>query len=396
MTFHRRGLAVVCVVGMALVSPPAWQADVAARQTAGATSSAGLVDAVLRAQLLDYLQQIRATNDLPGVTVAVGVGGHIVFSEGVGYAELDNHTPATGRPVLNAGSVSKVLAVVAVMQLAAQGKVNLDAEIQTYLPYYPKKEWPITVREILTHTSGTRHYNGTEFGEQDLLEKKHYDTFEEATRLWRDDPLLFKPGTMWYYSSHAMNLQQGIVEAASGTGFEAYMRRHVFDPAGMLATQFDVPWRVVVNRGRGYVRDRGGEFRNPPYADVSYKYAGGGMLTTSEDLVRLGMALNAGVLLAADTVKLMYTPQLAPDIEEYVPGGAPRPLNHKQALVWWIRTDAHGREYVSHTGTVKGTRSFVMNYVNAGVVVALQANTLPFDPVPVGEAIAARFLPPGY
>lgn len=359
-----------------------WTAPLAARQ------------AELRSQQLrDYMEQVRTAHDLAGLTVAVGVRGQIVFSGGVGFAELDNRTPATGATVLNAGSVSKVMAVVALMQLVEQGKVDLDADIQTYLPYYPRKQWPITIRQILTHTSGTRHYNGTEFGEYGLLEMRHYETFEEATRLWRDDPLLFQPGTMWFYSSHAMNLQHGIIEAASGMSFEDYMRRYVFEPAGMLASQFDVPSRVVINRGRGYVRGEDGRFRNSRYADVSYKYAGGGMLTTAEDLVRLGQAVNAGRLLQPETIHEMYSPQIAETVPQFVRNGQPRPLRHRQALAWWIRTDPLGREYISHTGTVSGTRSFIMNYPEVDVVVALQANSLPFDPVPVGEAIAQLFLP---
>ena len=112
--------------------------------------------------LLDYMEQIRNDNDLPGLSVAVAVDGEIVFSEGVGYAELDNRTPTTGRTVHNVGSVSKVLAVVGLMQLVEQGKVDLDATLQTYMPWYPEREFPITVRHILTHTSGIRHYDGVD------------------------------------------------------------------------------------------------------------------------------------------------------------------------------------------------------------------------------------------
>ena len=166
--------------------------------------------------LLDYMEQIRNDNDLPGLSVAVAVDGEIVFSEGVGHAELDNRTPATGRTVHNVGSVSKVLAVVGLMQLVEQGKVDLDATLQTYMPWYPERAFPITVRHILTHTSGIRHYDGVEFGPHDLLRLRHYDTFEEATELWRDDPLAYDTDSGWMYSSHAHNLQHGIVEAASG------------------------------------------------------------------------------------------------------------------------------------------------------------------------------------
>jgi len=354
-----------------------------------------LAQAVSREQLLDYMEQIRDDNGLPGLTVAVAVDGEIVFSEGVGFAELDNRTPATGRTVHNVGSVSKVLAVVGLMQLVEQGKVDLDATIQTYMPWYPEKEHPISVREILTHTSGTRHYNGTEFGPDGLLALKHYDSFEEATRLWRDDPLLFEPGTAWYYSSHAQNLQQGVVEAASGMGFEEYLRRFVWEPAGMMATQFDVPSRIVQNRGHGYVRDRQGRLINAPWEDPSYKYAGGGILSNAEDLVRFALAINDGTLLEPETVAEMWRPQLDPSVMQFVPRGEPRPLGHEQALAWWIRTDQAGRRYASHTGTVKGTRSFVADWADYRVVVALQTNALPFDSAKYGEAIAQMFLPPG-
>ncbi|MEO1080213.1 MAG: serine hydrolase domain-containing protein [Pseudomonadota bacterium] len=347
---------------------------------------------VSREQLLDYMQQIRSAHDLPGLSVAVAVDGEIVFSEGVGYAELDNRTPATGRTVHNAGSVSKVLAVVGLMQLWEQGKVDLDATVQTYLPYYPEQPYPVTVRQILTHTSGIRHYNGVEFGPDDLLRFRHFDNFEEATELWRNDPLVFEPGTAWMYSSHAHNLQHGIVEAASGLGFEEYLTKFVWEPAGMMATQFDVPSRVVENRGKGYLREDSGPFVNAPAEDPSYKYAGGGILTTVEDLVRFALAINKRRLLSDRSVAEMHRPQIDRSIQRFVPGAPPQPLDHQQALAWWIRTDQAGRQYPSHTGTVKGTRSFLANFDEYGVVVAVQANALPFDSARYGEAIAQMFL----
>ena len=349
-----------------------------------------------RSGLLDYMEQIRNDNDLPGLSVAVAVDGEIVFSEGVGYAELDNRTPATGRTVHNVGSVSKVLAVVGLMQLVEQGRVDLDATIQTYMPWYPEREFPITVRHILTHTSGIRHYNGVEFGPYDLLSFRHYDTFEEATELWRDDPLAYDTGSGWMYSSHAHNLQHGIVEAASGMDYEEYLKRHVWEPAGMFATQFDVPRRVVRNRGRGYIRGESGRFINPPPEDPSYKYAGGGIISSVEDLVRFALAINDGRLLAPETVAEMHRPQLEPGIREIdptAPGGLGDPIGHEQALAWFIRTDQAGRRYPSHPGTVKGTRSFLGNWNDYGVVVAIQTNALPFDSARYGEAIAQMFLP---
>ena len=346
--------------------------------------------------LLDYMEQVRNDNDLPGLSVAVAVDGEIVFSEGVGVAELDNRTPTTGRTVHNVGSVSKVLAVVGLMQLVEQGEVDLDATLQTYMPWYPEREHPITVRHILTHTSGIRHYNGVEFGPHDLLRLRHYDDFQEATELWRDDPLAYETGSGWMYSSHAHNLQHGIVEVASGMAYEEYLKRFVWEPAGMMATQFDVPSRVVQNRGHGYVRGESGRFIHPPPEDPSYKYAGGGIISNVDDLVRFALAINDGRLLGPETVAEMHRPQLETGIRQIDPSspdGLGEPIAHEQALAWFIRTDQAGRRYPSHTGTVKGTRSFLGNWNDYGVVVAIQTNALPFDSARYGEAIAQMFLP---
>ena len=159
------------------------------------------------------------------------------FSDGVGYAELDNQTPVTGATVLNVGSVSKVMAVIAIMQLVEQGKVTLGDDIRTYVTAFPDKGTPITLRHIMTHTSGIRHYRDGEFGPNGLRSMRHFDDFEEAIQHFTEDPLLFAPGEHWLYSSHAFNLLQGVVEQASGVKFENYMRTYVWG-AGRDAAQF--------------------------------------------------------------------------------------------------------------------------------------------------------------
>lgn len=344
-------------------------------------------------QIKDYLQRIRSETGAPGISLAIAQKGKIIFSDGVGSAELDNLTPATGATVYNIASISKTNAAVAIMQLVEQGKVNLDAPIQKYVPYFPKKKWKITLRHILTHTSGIRHYRKGEFGQQRYKEKIHYDHFKDAVNIFKNDSLLFKPGTYWFYSSHASNLMQGVIETVTGMQFEDYLKKYVWQPAGMLSTQFDVPERIVHNRGKGYIRNKQGILINTPYVDVSYKYAGGGIISTAEDLVRFGMALNGGKLLKPETLAKMYAVQVDP-VMKFNPKGKPIKQKHKQALSWFIRTDAQGRNFISHTGTVKGCRSYFLNYPEQNLVIALITNILPFDPVKYGNAIAQLFLPP--
>ena len=253
-------------------------------------------------QIKDYLQRIRSESGAPGISLAIAREGKIIFSDGTGYAELDNLTPAAGTTVHNIASISKTNAAVAIMQLVEQGKVDLDAPIQKYVPYFPKKKWKITLRSILTHTSGIRHYRKGEFGEQRYKEKIHYDHFKDAINIFKNDTLLFKPGSYWFYSSHAANLMEGVIETVTGMKFEDYLKKYIWEPAGMLSTQFDVPERIVHNRGKGYIRNKQGILINTPYVDVSYKYAGGGIISTVEDLVHFGIALNHGKLLKPETL----------------------------------------------------------------------------------------------
>jgi CubicO group peptidase (beta-lactamase class C family) len=357
-------------------------------------------------QVLHYLQRLQAQAQAPGVSAAIMVHGEIVYSGGVGLSDLSSGTPQNGTSVHNIGSISKTHAAVAVMQLVEQGKVNLNAEIQTYAPWFPRKQAPITLRQILTHTSGIRHYKDDEFGEHGLLGYRQFDNFEESTRRWRDDPLLFTPGQYWSYSSYAIDLLQAVVETASGEKFEDYLRRHVWIPAGMLDTQLDVPTRIVPRRGQGYERnDKTHALEIADQENVSYKYAGGGIISTDEDLVRFGHALDTGVLLKPATIAEMYRPQLSADIgyspQELAPfikshPDKPVPKPPSQAIVWVMGTDAAGHRYSGHSGGVKGTLSHLTNFNDDDVAVAVHVNSTGgrVDVEETAQALADLVLPP--
>jgi serine beta-lactamase-like protein LACTB len=324
--------------------------------------------------VLNYLQRVAEESGAPGVSATVSLNGKMVFSGGAGYSDLDNKIPQTGKTVHNIGSVSKAVAVIAIMQLEEKGLLSLDDEIQKYLPYFPKKQKPITIKHILTHTSGIRHYAPKDNENFGFKRMRHYDDFEDATTMFRDDSLLFMPGTYFNYSSHASNLMHGIVEKITGITFEEYQKRNIWQPAGMLATWFDIPSRVIPNRGKGYVRDKNGIIINPEYEDTSYKYAGGGIISSSEDMVKLALALNDGILLKPETLVKMYTPYFEKNEKALHPSKSSGLIPQWQGLIWFVGKDQAGRIWYGHSGTVKGTRCFLMNYPKEGLVIAIQAN----------------------
>jgi serine beta-lactamase-like protein LACTB len=320
-----------------------------------------------------YLEKQWRLSGAPAVSVAIAYKGQIVFSKGVGVADLDNSVPATSSTVYNIGSVSKVITTVAIMKLFELGKISLDDPIQKNVPAFPDKSAPITIRQILTHTSGIRHYRTTDFPDSlDNENWKPFASFDDAIKIFKNDPLLFKPGEYYYYSSYAVNLLQGVVEKVSGTSFEDYLRKNVWIPAGMLSTSLDVPARIVPNRAKGYMRDKGRTL-NHPYGDLTYKFASGGMISMVEDLVRLGVALNHGKLLKPETAGMMYKPQLK-SVLRYQEKGPPSRENFEQGLIWRIQKDNSGRTFVYHCGTVKGFNACLVNYVEEDLIVAIADN----------------------
>jgi len=182
-----------------------------------------------------HLEKVWRSSGVPSVSVAVAYKGDLVFAKSLGYADLDNLVPATPSTVYNIGSVSKIITAVAVMQLFEEGAIELDDPVRKYVPEFPDKGAPVTLRQIMTHTGGIRHYRS---GEQ-LTPYGPYKTFDEALDIFKDDSLLYEPGNYYNYSSFGVNLLQGVIENVSGLSFEEYMSRHVWEPVGMLRTGLD-------------------------------------------------------------------------------------------------------------------------------------------------------------
>jgi len=349
---------------------------------------AGSPEARAEARLESTFRAHRA----PAMTEAVASKGRIVFSRSRGLADVENEVAASAATVNDIGSVSKVLTAVAVMQLVEQGKVRLEDPIQKYAPSFPEKGAPITIRHLMTHTSGIRHYRNTDFpGTPDNENLRTYSSFEDAITIFKDDPLIFEPGKYFSYSSYGVNLLQGVVEKASGLPFEEYMRRNVWGPAGMTSTRFDIPERIIPHRARSYVTNsKDGTVKNVPYGDLTYKFASGGMMSTAEDLVRFAAALNAGKLMKPETRRDMWAPQTG--LLEFRDGKPTGVAVGRQALLWQVGRDDAGRRFVYHCGSVQQFQACLVNYPDRDLAVAILANSFDATGWKENLAVAAFFL----
>jgi CubicO group peptidase (beta-lactamase class C family) len=322
----------------------------------------------------DFLVRLRAATGTPGVSGAVASKGAIVFSSGAGFIDLENQVPATGVSVYNIGSVSKTITGIAVMQLLEQRRITLDDDIRAYVPEFPDKGAQITIRHLLTHTSGIRHYHATDFpGTPDNENILPIDSYLDGLRFFAQDPLLFPPGSYHFYSSYGVNLLQGVVEKASGMSFEHYMRERVWGPSGMTSAAFDIPDRVVLHRARSYRVDKGQVF-NYYYNDLRYKYASGGMIASVEDLVKLGSAVNRDVLLRPETRIQMYTPWTT-GLQDFREGAPPQTSTREQGMLWDLRRDSRGERVAYHCGSVRGSNACIVNFLDEDLVAAIATNS---------------------
>jgi CubicO group peptidase (beta-lactamase class C family) len=278
--------------------------SVAAAQTL-AQSQDSARDSVAIAYARTLIAAVMEESGTPGMSVAVGIDGRVVWSEGFGYSDVENRTPVWQETKFRIGSVSKPVTAAAVGQLVEQGVLDLDAPVQRYVPTFPEKRWPITTRQVAGHLAGIRHYaNDAEF-----LSARRYHSVLEGLEIFQNDTLLFEPGTRFSYSSYGWNLISAVVEAASGEDFLPYMQHHVFDRIGMTHTAPDYTDSIIPHRTSYYQRDENGGVLNAPYVDNSYKWAGGGFLSTPEDLVRFAFAHFGGDFLRPETVEELWTPQ---------------------------------------------------------------------------------------
>ena len=285
-----------------------------AQTGARAADLSAKVDQVVTAAM--HQQQI------PAMTVAAAMADRIVYSRAFGTADLENAVPATTETLVRTGSIAKPISAAAAMTLVDSGKLDLDAPVQKYCSPFPLKQWPITTRELLSHTSGIRHYR-----EGEIESTRHYKWMSDGFAIFANDPLLFEPGTAFSYSTYGYTVVGCVIEGASGERFEDYVAERVLKPAGMTHTFVDDVFEIVPHRARGYQKVNG-QVKNAGLMDSSYKIPGGGYATTAEDLVHLAQALMDGKIVKPDTLAQMWTPVKIPggDKGSTVVGSAKTPL----------------------------------------------------------------------
>ena len=322
--------------------------------------------------------------NLPGVSVAVGVDGDIVWAEGFGWADLENHVRVTPDTRFRIGTASTVLTSAAVGLLLERDRLKLDEEIQAYVPQFPRKDWPVTLRQVMGHVAGIRN----DGGDEGPLLSRRCGRPVEALQDFADRQLLFQPGTQYRYSSYGWILVSAAVEAAAGEPFYTFMRNQVFEPLGMEDTRAESSTQSIPDRATFYFPKFAADPRYGLHLmrPLEYScYAGASaFLSTPSDLVRFGMAISSGKLLQPATVQLLQTSQRLASGEETGYG-----------LGWDLETVTLAGEearIAGHDGdSLGGKVASLLTFHERGIVVALASNISYADTFGLGVRIAEAF-----
>jgi len=311
------------------------------------SASADKVDDYVRAQMQE--------RHIPGAAIAVVKDGRIVKAEGYGLANVELNVPATKETVFEIGSVTKQITAAAIMLLVEEGKINADEKIGKYLPDTPQLWSKVTVRHLLTHTSGVKSYTGL-------------SGFELTKRLKRDEfvkaigahPLEFEPGERYIYSNSGYNLLGFIIESVTGKSYWDFMSERIFKPLGMNQTANRDPQFIVPNRADGY------EWENNKLVgrdyDLTDVFSAGAIVSTVLDLAKWDAALRGDAFLKKESKAQIWTPVVLND-------GKPYPYG-----LGWNVTEFRGHRLVSHGGQTAGFAANISRYVDDNLTVIVLTN----------------------
>lgn len=294
---------------------------------------------------------------IPGMAISVSIKGEMIWSEGFGFANKEAKIKVIpNKTQFRIASISKTLTAYAMAKLADDKKLNFDNSLYDYVPDFPKKKFDFTVRQVAGHIAGIRHYNGNEF----LMNKKM--SIVEGLDIFKNDPLLFKPGTGYKYSTYGWNLLSVVVQNAAKEDYNQYMKTAVFNPLQMNNTSLGYSDKEMPNRTSFYIKQNNKIIIGPKVSN-EFKAAGGGFVATSEDLIAFGNEILHPKHVSKEVIKDMVTPlQLA------------NGKNTNYGVGIGIAHVKNNTLRYAHSGGGMGATAFLLMYPEKDLVISILTN----------------------
>jgi CubicO group peptidase (beta-lactamase class C family) len=324
-----------------------------------------------------YVRSIMEREHVPGLSVAVVKDGQLVFAQGYGLANVELDVPATADTVYEVLSVSKQFTATAIVMLAEEKKLALDDAIAKHLAALPDEWSGITIRHLLTHTSGIKDYTDAD----GWLEKIRLDrTPEELLKPVMEAPLLFAPGERWSYSNSNYYLLGMILEKISGKTYAEFLAERIFKPLAMTSTRIDDYRDIIKRRASGYHWQKD-ELGNAAYVSPTQKWSAGAVVSTVNDMAKWEAAIASAKLVPAETQRAMFSPA-------HLSSGAEVKYGLGNEL-----DDDHGHRVAGHQGGGLAFNATDLRFVDDNLAVIVLCNLTQAPSRVIARHIAAFYVP---
>jgi CubicO group peptidase (beta-lactamase class C family) len=322
----------------------------------------------------DYIRAEMRAQQIPGVSLAVIRNGEIVLAKGYGLANVEHQVPVKPETIFQSGSMGKQFTATAVMMLVEEGKLSLDDKLIKFFPDGPEAWRNITVRHLLTHTSGMGDY-------PDDFDLRRDYTEDEMVQRIKAIPLGFQPGEKWSYSNLAYVTLGVLIHKVSGKFYGDFLQERVFKPLGMSTARVISEADIVPNRAAGY-RLVNGELKNQNWVSPTLNTtADGALYLTVYDMAKWDAALYTDKLLKRSSLEQMWTPVKLNDGKTFPYGFG------------WVLGNVHGHRLIEHGGAWQGFKSQISRYVDDKLTVVVFANQARANPAKLAHGVAAIYNP---
>jgi CubicO group peptidase (beta-lactamase class C family) len=322
----------------------------------------------------EYIQAEMKAQQIPGLSLAVVKNGEIVIAKGYGLANVEHQVPVKPETIFQSGSMGKQFTATAVMMLVEEGKLSLDDKITKFFPDGPQAWQNITVRHLLTHTSGLGDYP------EDFDLRRDY-TEDELVQRIKTTPMAFQPGEKWSYSNLAYVMLGVLIHKVSGKFYGDFLQERVFKPLGMTTARVISEADIVPNRAAGY-RMVNGELKNQEWVSPTLNTtADGALYLTVYDLAKWDASLYTDKLLKRSSLEQMWTPVKLNDGKTYPYGFG------------WALNVVRGHRLIEHGGSWQGFKSQISRYVDDKLTIVVFANQARANPAKIAHGVAAIFDP---
>jgi CubicO group peptidase (beta-lactamase class C family) len=314
----------------------------------------------------DYVSARMRQLHIPGLSLAIVHDGRVTKTQGYGFANLELNAHATKETVYEIGSNTKQFTAAAIMLLVEAGKIHLEDSITKYFPEAPETWRNITIRHLLSHTSGIQNHVAVPHWLDVFKTDLAFETTpsrDELLKMFFKLPLEFQPGETWAYDNTGYYLLGIIIEKASGKSYWHFLDERIFKPLGMNATRNTDPQPLVPNRASGY-EWKNDHFENRPILLPSIAFSAGSLLSTVSDLVKWDAALSSEKLLTRSSLNQIWTATLTN-------GGADAPFNYGFG---WFVDSYHGHRLVQHSGGTPGFSSVIYRFIDDKLTIIILTN----------------------